>query len=132
MALLSRPRDSSNDPPGSHYGKVLMYKLKQLKFVVESHHLSHSNCLRHRVSKALLKAHTVCLRADCETNLRDGKSLPTGFKQRPFKTTVWQSRKSTSSILNENKEVEASMGRFEEPLSDPVFQPKLITLMIEI
>ena len=92
--------------------------------MVESHHLSHFNCLRHRVSKALLKAHTVCLRAVCETNFEDGKSLPTQFKQRSFRSTVWQSQKSTSSILKWNKEEETLLGRFEETLTDPVFKLK--------
>ena len=91
---------------------------------MESHHLSHFNCLRHRVSKALLKAHTVCLKAVWETNLEDGKNLPTEFKQRPFKSTVWQSRKSTSSILNWNTEGGPFMGRLKETLSDPEFKPK--------
>ena len=132
MVLLPRPLDSLSDPPGYHYGKVFMHRIKQFTLVKKSHHLSHFNRLRHRVSNALLKAYTACLRAVCETNLGDGESLITAFRQVPLQIQRLLVPESTSSILKWNKDEETLLGRFEERLTDPVFKLKYTTLMIDL
>ena len=101
-----------------------MHRMRPSKLVIESHHLSHFNSLRHRVSKALLKAYTACLGAVCETNLGDGESHITAFRQVPLQIQRLLVPESTSSILKWNKDEETLLGRFEERLTDPVFKLK--------
>ena len=119
---MPRPLDSLSETPGSHYGRFFMHRMGPSKLVIESHHLSLFHSFRHRVSKDLLKAYTACLRAVCETNLGDGESLITAFRQVPMQIQRLLVPESTSSILEWNKDEETLLGRFEDTLTDPVFK----------
>ena len=114
--------DSLSDPPGYNYGKVFIQN-EAIK-IGDKPSPKPFNSLRHRVSRALLEAYTPSLRAVCETNLGDGESLITEFRQVHLQIQRLPVPESTPSILKWNKDEETLLGRFEERLTDPVFKLK--------